>query len=297
MAPSSNGNGDGGENLPALQEQQFVLLGFIQVVEFAANPAAVMPFGTTTLSWQVTLPTTLHVPVTLIVAGKRGAPSATAGSTTATLTDTATFSLTAATEIVSRVIKTLTVPVDQSDCKIFPTVRATVVTQQIADALNARFSGGSRFTLRSGGTQVLPVLGGVNITIPLHLNIPHWFDADMDITILLRIWMKTVGTVTVDPLSTEVHVDWTWFQDLAGCTSFGEKLSQALMSDIVANELAPAIAQRINDQVQSFAVGQQNADPLHRTFVLTSFAFGPDGFGFTVCPHNRLNTGPIGPAT
>jgi hypothetical protein len=89
---------------------------------------------------------------------------------------------------------------------------------------------------------------------------------------------------TVEALSTDVHVIWTWLQDLAGCTSFGEKLSQAFMSEIVANELVPQLAQQINDQVQSTATTQQQKDPLHRKFVLTSFSFGPDGLDFTVCP-------------
>jgi hypothetical protein len=34
-----------------------------------------------------------------------------------------------------------------------------------------------------------------------------------------------------------------------GCTDFGEKRSQAFMSDIVENELAPQLAQQINSQL------------------------------------------------
>ncbi len=279
-----NGNGEDGGNSQAAAEQQFQLLGAIQVVEFAADPATVRPFETTKLTWQVKLPTTLHVPVTMTVAGTRGAPNATSGSAVATLTGTTLFGLTAATALVSRVIKTLTVTVDESGCRTFPTVPASVLTEPLKQELDGHFSGGSRFALRSGGSQVTAVLGGANILIPLHLNIPNWFDADMDITIQLRIWMQSLGTVTVQAPSTDVHVIWTWLQDLAGCTSFGEQLSQAFMGEIVANELVPLLAQRINSQVQSFASAQQQSDPQHRTFVLTSFTFGPDGLGFTVCP-------------
>lgn len=97
--------------------------------------------------------------------------------------------------------------------------------------------------------------------------------------------MGTGGSVAVQPRFTNVHVTWTWLQDLAGCTSFGEKLSQAFMSDIVENEIAPQVAREINTQlIQSFAATQQQSDPQHRTFVLTAFSFGTDGISFTLCP-------------
>lgn len=284
MAQSPNGGGDDGGNNQAVAAQQFQLLGAIQVVSFSANPPMVKPFGTTTLAWQVKLPTNLHVPVSIIVDGQKNAAGATSGSVVATLTNQTEFGLTAATALVSRVIKMLTVTVDQSECKPFPTLPTSVLTVPLKQQLDSRFSGSSSFALRAGGTVVTPVDGGASIAIPLHLNIPDWFDADMDITIQLGIWMAAVGSVMVQASSTDVHVTWTWLQDLAGCTSFGEKLSQAFMSEIVDNELVPLLAQQINSQIQSFAATQQQGDPQHRAFVLTSFSFGPDGLSFTVCP-------------
>jgi hypothetical protein len=262
------------------------LLGAIEVVKFSASPGEVEPFGTTTLSWQIKLPTNLHAPVSIIVDGKKSAAGVTTGSVVATLTAGTEFALTASSTLVSRVIKTLSVAVDISACKALGStpVAASVLTVPLKQQLDGRFSGSSQFALRSGGTVVTPVDGGANIAVPLHLNIPDWFHADMDITIQLSIWMAAVGTVTVQASSTDVHVTWTWLQDFAGCTTFGEKLSQAFMSEIVNNELVTLLAQQINNEIQSFAATQQLSDPQRRTFVLTSFSFGPDGLNFTVCP-------------
>jgi hypothetical protein len=295
MALSPNGNGDNSNKNQAAVEQQFELLGAIQVVSFSAYPPEVVPFGATTLSWQVKLPTTLHEPVSMIVDGKKSAAGATSGSVVATLTAGTQFALTASSTLVSRVIKTLAVTVDTSACKALGStpVAASVLTAPLKQQLDGRFSGSSQFALRSGGTVVTPVDGGANIAVPLHLNIPDWFDAEMDITIQLGIWMAAVGAVSVQATRTDVHVTWTWLQDLAGCTSFGEKLSQSFMSEIVNNELVPLLAQQINGEVQSFAATQQKNDPQHRTFVLTSFSFGPDGLNFTVCPQGAGS--PIAP--
>lgn len=282
--------GCNGGNLTAI-EQQFELLGTIQVVKFSASPAEVEPFGATTLSWQVKLPADLQHSVSMIVDGKKSAVGVTTGDVVASLTATTQFSLTASGTLTSRVIKALSVTVNSSACST-QSLSTSLLTGPLKQQLDGRFSGSSQFTLRGGGTVVTPVDGGARIAIPLHLSIPDWFDADMDITIQLIIWMAAIGTVTVQASSTDVHITWTWLQDIAGCTTFGEKLSQAFLSEIVNNELVPALAQQINGVIQSFAATQQQNDPQHRTFVLTAFSFGPAGLNFTVCPR-----GPGSPIT
>jgi hypothetical protein len=275
-----------GNDIQAAKAAEAQLLSKIEVVKFTAASPTVMPFGSTTLSWEVKYPTNLNVAVSILVNGARSAPGATSGSVVVTLTSTEAFSLTAVGPLASVALKSLTVTVDQSDCATAPTIAAGVLTTQIKQQLDARFSGSSSFSLRTGGSVVNPVLGGATIAIPLHLDIPDWFDADMDIAIALSILFSTAtpGTVAVQATSTTVHVTWTWLQDLAGCTSFGEQLSQAFMSEIASNELAPMIQQQLNSAIQSFAASQQQSDPQHRTFVLTRFTFGPDGLTFTVCP-------------
>jgi hypothetical protein len=276
MARSTNGGGGNG-NIEA--ERQHRLLETIQVVSFSANPTTVTPFGTITLSWQVEVPTTLNFPVSIIVNGQQVGTSGTLVITVVTQTE---VQLAAASPLASAPLKTLTLTLDQSGCQMLAPP-ASLVTVPLQQQLTNRFSGSSSFTLLGSGVTVTPFDGYANIAIPLDLHVPDWFDATMDIAIELDIAMAADrSSVTVQSF-TNVHITWTWVQDLAGCTEFGQKLSQAFMSDIVEHELAPQLAQQINGLIQSAATVQQESDPQHRTFALTAFSFGTN-INFTLCP-------------
>jgi hypothetical protein len=275
VARRPNGGGGNG-NIEAARQRR--LLETIQVVSFAANSTTVTPFGTVTLSWQVVVPTALNFPVSIIVNGQEVGTSGTLAITVVTQTE---VQLGAASPLASVTLKTLTLTLDQSGCQT-STPPALDVTGPLQQALTDRFSGSSSFTLRGSGITVTPFDGYAAIAIPLDLRVPDWFDAAMDITIQLGVTMADGSSVAVQPY-TNVHITWTWLQDLAGCTEFGQKLSQAFMSDIVENEIAPQFAQGINGWIQQAATDAQQNDPQHRTFALTAFSFGSD-MSITVCP-------------
>ncbi len=276
MARRPNGGGGNGNIEAKLQHQ---LLETIKVVSFAASPTTVTPFGTITLSWQVAVPPKLNFPVSIIVNGQKVDTSGTLAITVVTQTE---VQLVATSPLASVVLKALTLTLDQSGCQTL-TPPANLVTVPLQQQLINRFSGSSSYTLGGGGVTVTPFDGYANIAIPLDLHVPDWFDATMDIAIQLGIAMAADGSsVAVQPY-TNVHITWTWLQDLAGCTDFGQKLSQAFMSDIVENEIAPQFAQLIDGLIQSAATLQQQSDPQHRTFALTAFSFGTD-ISFTLCP-------------
>jgi hypothetical protein len=69
MTPTNGGNGNGGSGGGNEAAREYFLLGFIQA-NFKATPPSVPPFGSTTLSWNAQIPTTLRVPVTLIFEGQ-----------------------------------------------------------------------------------------------------------------------------------------------------------------------------------------------------------------------------------
>ena len=161
----SGGNGDGGGPSTSAQEQQYELLGFIQILSFTAAPPQVAPFEPTTLSWTVRLPTTLHVPVSLGVAGQMS--HGTSGSATVTPFATTQYGLTAQTAIVSRAIGSLTVPVAASACQ------SSQVNNQVQTAINQAQqsdSQGRAFTL----TALTLAPDGIAFTIcPLPAASPH----------------------------------------------------------------------------------------------------------------------------
>src|SRR6266849_4310707 len=101
----TEGNG-GTTNNPVIKDQQFQLLGDIQIVSFVANPSRLQPFQKTTISYQVKLPTALKVPVKLAIGNQT--VNGLQGSADFTLTSTTPFALIASTDLVSRSIASLT---------------------------------------------------------------------------------------------------------------------------------------------------------------------------------------------
>jgi hypothetical protein len=249
-------------------------------VSFAANPTTVTPFGTTTLSWQVQVPTDLNFSVSIFVNGQKVGTSGTLIITVVTQTE---VQLGAASPLASVPLKTLSLTLDQTGCQPLA-APVNLVTGVLQQQLTNRFSGSKSFTLRAGGITVTPFDGYVNVAIPLDLHVPDWFDATMDIAIELGIAMAGQSLVAVTQPSTNVNINWTWIQNIAGCSEFGAKLSQAFFSDIVENEIAPQLAQQINQLINSAATVQEQSDPQHRTFALTAFSFGTPDINFTLCP-------------
>jgi hypothetical protein len=278
MARSTNGGGNGNQ---IEAERQRLLLETIQVVSFAANPTTVTPFGTTTLSWQVQVPTDLNFSVSIIVNGQQ---VGTSGTLTVTVVTQTEVQLGAASSLSSVPLKTLPLTLDQSGCQPL-SLPVNLVTADLQQQLTNRFSGSKSFTLRAGGVTVTPFDGFVNVAIPLDLHVPDWFDATMDIAFELGIAMTAdQSSVAVTQSSTNVNINWTWLQNIVGCSDFGAKLSQAFFGDIVESEIAPQLAQQINQLIKSAATVQEQSDPQHRTFALTAFSFGTPDINFTLCP-------------
>jgi len=280
--PTNGGNGNGGGGNVA--QQQYELLGFTQIVNFSANPPQVSPFGTTTLSWEVRWPSNLHSEVTVRVAGNEVqglSPGTLSGSTTVTLDQTTIFGLTAKTPLVQRTIGVLTVPVNESECKLssFP---AFLLTNQIKQAIDQALQG----RLRDGST-VTPGDDTVSIAMTLNLQGQDTMDISMQLVIQVEDPTRTGGqiVVTARGVVTDVH--------LSGIASFCEgacsQIAQAFMTEIANNQIVPGVLKGLNDQVQQAATSAKTADPQHRDFVLTSLTLTSTELTFVVCP-----TGTVG---
>ena len=265
---------------PALVKKEREALKKVVAHSFAANPKSVKTFGTTTLSWNVTVPNSdfdiavqvnkLPVPPT----GSKGFP----------LTHTTAFTLSAVTENAGRQLRKLTVTVDASDCRS-KLVDAFPIVQVLKSEFDKQFSGSSKFKLRGNKTEVTLSDGTIGILVPLEIEVPDWFNADMNIGVQLAVFGFTVSTKTLN-----VDVKWNFFEHLAslGCTGFVqsgmELIAKEFLLHIVNNELAPNVASGFKDQANKFVEDLKSADPQKRTFVTTSLVLSPAGVTITACP-------------
>jgi hypothetical protein len=126
------------------------------------------------------------------------------------------------------------------------------------------------------------------IHVPLTINVPDWFDADMSID--LQLSMVPGKPLGVAVTQTSVDVDWTFLENLLslGCGSLVEsgmeQMAEAFMRNIAEAEIAPRVQQQFIDQVNSFLTSLKDSDPAHREFLATALILSPTGFSITGCP-------------
>jgi hypothetical protein len=300
----SSGNGDGGGPSTSAQKQQYELLGFIQILSFTATPPQVAPFEPTTLSWTVRLPTTLHVPVSLGVAGQMS--HGTSGSATVAPFATTQYGLTAQTAIVSRAIGSLTVPVAASACQSSQ-IPGLVIVDRLRDAITQQFQGSSQFSLTGSGVSVtISDHATIPVSFSLSLNIPDWFDATMTVKFEIEVGMQGVppqGAVLVRAIGTNVDVSFEWYSTAlslgvsALVADAMQQLAQAFMAEIASSQIATGIGDEVNNQVQTAINQAQQSDSQGRAFTLTVLTLAPDGIAFTICPLPAASPHPVHPVS
>ncbi len=256
-------------------------------------PAKVDPYGTVTATWNVTVPNT-EFEITISLNGQEVANT---GSKTFTVAQRTNFTLAAGINdppvpIAGRILKTDIVTVNTSDCQQTGASAATL-TAKFKDTLDAAFSGGGNFSLKDGGSTVTAGDAGlVDIHVPITIDVPDWFDADMDIHIELTI-SGADGHVFVAAPVVDPTASFSLASSLAslGCSDLVStgmtKMAYAFLERIVDNELRPVVTQELEDQVNQFTTLLQNNDPQHRTFAMTSLIFSAnEGLLITACPQS-----------
>ena len=268
---------------PKVLKQERAALDKVSVKKFGANPRSMPTFGATTVSWDVTVPGGgVDVELTL-----DNTPVPPIGSQSFSLLQTRTFKLAARTEHTGKSLRSITVTVDSSACQT-KVIEAFLVTQVLKSELNARFGGSTKLKLKEPPEVVLSD-GTISMAIRSTINVPDWFDADMNITIQLAV-LAGAGAIRVASKGLFVNVKWGFFEHLASllCTGFAqsgmEQIAKEFLAHIVDAELVPGIANALNDQMTKFVKGLQEADPQHREFVMTSVQVSAAGVSIRACP-------------
>jgi hypothetical protein len=269
-------------------------LNKVKLNKFTVVPAKVDPYGTVTATWDVTVPNTeFEIVVTL-----NGQEVANTGSKTFTVAlQRMNFTLAAVIDdpplpLAGRTLKTDIVTVNTTDCQD-EGLPSSAVTVPLKDAMDAAFSGGGNFSLKSGGSTVTAGADGlVDIHVPITIDVPDWFDADMDIHIQLTISGADghvfVAAPVVDPQASFSGASSIFSLGCSDAVSTGmTKMGYAFLERIVDNELRPTVTQQIENQVNQFTTTLKNNDAQHRTFLMTSLIFSAnEGLLITACPQS-----------
>jgi hypothetical protein len=297
MSEPNGGNGKDGTPPTSVQDQEYELLGYIEVLNFTASPPQVAPFEPATLSWSVQLPTHLDVPVEVGVEGQMSYQ--TSGTATVSPSATTEYVLTAQTKIISRPLAaTATVTVDQSDCLSGPayTLGTDDITLTIRHAILEGLGSASNFSIGGDGVSVtVNDVDQIVTNVPLVLDVPDWFSASMDINVWIEIVQQGVPpTAAVSVRATYVNVDvsWAWYTNLTGLItaeqdlvgSAMQQVAQAFMTEIAQSQMAATIQTQLDTSIKNTILAAEADDPEHRTFVLTSFSFDAQEISWMLCP-------------
>lgn len=283
-----------GQVEPAVETQaEKDALNKVKLNRFTVVPAQVAPYGTITATWDVTVPPNTGFDIELNLNGQ--ILTSNTGSKTFTVSQRTAFSLAAVINdpplpLASRILKSAIVTVATTDCQDEQFTAATITTS-LKNAMDTAFSGGGNFSLKSGGSTVTAGDAGLaDIHVPVTIDVPDWFDADMDIHIQLTI-SGANGHVFVTAPVVDPQASFSLASSLAslGCSDAVQtgmtKMAYAFLEHIVDVELRPAITQQLEGLVDQFTVGLKNNDPQHRTFAMTSLIFSAnEGLLITACP-------------
>lgn len=261
-------------------------LNKITSFSFSVSPLSVPVNSGVTASWHVVLPV---VEGFTFVIKLNGMAVAATGTQTFLVNYMETFTLTASVTIDPTIARTLgakTVQVSTSDCQTM-TVSSALITIPIESQLQQAFASSSQITLKSG-VSVVAGTGVINISAPLNINVPDWFDADM--TIAIQIDISGGSSVLVSAPTVNVQVSWGLASNLLslGCTdlvgSGMTQIAQALFAHIVNAEIVGPIQSGLSGQVTSFINGLEQSDAQHRTFVMHTLTFDANNVTVTACP-------------
>jgi len=129
--------------------------------------------------------------------------------------------------------------------------------------------------------------------VPIAIDVPDWFDADMDIHVQLTI--TGAGQVFVAAPVVDPQVSWSLLSNLLsfGCTdgisSGMTQISKIFLQHIVDVEVRPFVTQLLVGIMNSVISTLEQSDPQHRTYVMTSLLFSAArGLTITACPVTPL---------
>jgi hypothetical protein len=263
----------------------------VKLHSFTATPPSIGPFHTSTLAWNVTVPPSddplIDIGVFLDDTGVNPI-----GSTTVSPTFTKTYRLTAAGEVASKVLGQTQVTVDFGGCQTQDDLGAAVVGQVVKTQIEKMFAGSGEIKLKQGGATVTLDNFKVTIAIPLEIEVPDWFNADMDI-LLTFLFARPTPTLDMRVVATldnvSVDVSWSLLSHLLtlGCTAVVSAALEKQAEVFLRNLMGPTMAQQLADAIQGEVdrrLGILNGPHPPHPFRLHSMAVSANGINFRFCP-------------
>jgi hypothetical protein len=259
------------------------LLAKVRATKFDANPEAIRPFESATLTWEVFVPpdvaSEIDVTVTL---GGQAVPRA--GTKSVSPLTTGAFSIEAQSSNAKRILKTEVVRVDDVTGRR-EDVLAIRDLQNVANVSKTLLIGTGNLELRGDLALSARPPDGLLIKAPLKVRIPNFFDAEIDIAVVMALSAVTRpgGARLVSARLTGLDVDIV-FHIVEHILSLGsatavqaivQPMAAELIRSYVKSSLERDVAGALQEAVNIVLAGFRATDPRQREHRLFSIATRP----------------------
>jgi hypothetical protein len=273
---------------PGIKQAELAELKKVILQSFSVTPDSVSAFGSVTVSWSAVIPASPKFPINITL---NGTPVPATGTQQWTLIDTTTFRLAAAITndpSTSFQLALHEIEVTNAGCNSQVLVLdAVTITTSIKQAFLAAFLGSAQYSLDPSKVSVTHTTGQFVATAPVSISVPDWFDAEMDVTLTVRV--SGLENLIISGALT-VNVSWSLISDILslGCTSItGGALTQLatmFLQGMVTGQLVSGIKVAFGAAINAGLVLMQNNDSQQRVFATTAINYTSAGLSITGCP-------------
>ena len=259
------------------------LLGKIRVQRFDANPESIRPFELATLSWEVFVPADVAAELfpTIAVGGTVVPPS---GTKTVSPLATGAFAIEARSTNAKRILKTEVVRVDDVTGRV-EDLHELKTLQGVANASERLLVGSGRLERRGDLSLSGSPPAGLRIQAPLKIRIPNFFDAEINLDLLLALSVisRPGGARVVAARLDSVDVDIVFhlvehILSLGSATAVQaivQPMAAELIRSYVGSALERDVASGLQEAVNASLTRFRVEDPRHREHRLYSIATQP----------------------
>lgn len=283
------------------QFRQVQLLNEAILVSFDANPNPREPWGWSTLSWNITMPTTVipgvHVEITLFGEGEQIVPPQ--GTRPAKPYGETTYTLVLRTPLAVRQLGKVVLGVDFGACFELPQ-RIDEIRAMIQAEVRRSFPSSGKVTLRDSEIVVDFGINSFVIDVPLKADVPNWFDADIDMSLGFHVF-PVEGRVRASYSFVQANVSFGVASTIlsGGCSAAVAVALEESIKGFFDGFIGPAIARQIREKVQASMDAALATFNSGRTppFAIHDFALTDSNLLVRICPVSAppSPSGPGGP--
>lgn len=261
----------------------------LRLISMTATPATLTPFQEAVIQWRIQVPSSVNPDLRIdFMLDNEIVPED--GSRTVSPRFSHRYILKAKTTFAERELGRQTITVDSGGCDVYESVVPVNVGPMLAD----RLSGSSQISIRDGGIAVTFGNFSMTIAVPLEIEIPNWFNANMDVNMRFSISAgprqnSRFGNVNCVLRDVSVDVSWRLLSHIftLGCTGAIQaalEIQAKAFLEMLGGQLSSQLAETVEDEHDRRIDFLTDNDPQGRDYRFHSLQVDSAGIRFVSCP-------------